>query len=162
MPKPEDPPKKLDPGEIQVRTMRAEDLETVIKIDSQNFGWERKEYLNRMVQRGINDPSQHICLVAEAEGIVAGFACASLFYGEFGLEEPSATFDVIAVNRELMRKNVGSVLMDHLREQLTRLGMKRLRVEVAIDQYDLMSFFRTVGFTMSPRVCMELEIKKES
>jgi len=161
MPDPETPP-KYGPESITVRTMRAGDLERVVEIDTQCLGRDRTAYLDRMLQLGLRDPSIQIILVAEAEGRVIGFAGASLFYGDFGLPDPSATLDVIAVARSAKRRNVGTLLMRHLRATLTEMNIGSLRLELEINQYELMSFLQMEGFRMSPRVCMEMQIGKAS
>ncbi len=155
----EEEPEKLDAAAITIRPMERGDLETVIEIDEAILGRNRADYLDRLLKKSITAADTQISLVALVEGEIAGFIGASLFYGDFGLAGSEATVDIIAVKKQFRKRNVGSVLLSHLKTRLAEYGISSLRLEIAIHQYELLSFFRSEGFRMSSRICLETDIE---
>lgn len=78
-------------AEAVVRTMRPDDLEAVVAIDAAASGRRRPRYFELMLKRAVQDASLQVSLVAEAEGRPVGFLVATLYYGEYGMAEPSAS-----------------------------------------------------------------------
>ncbi|MGB5889260.1 MAG: GNAT family N-acetyltransferase, partial [Thermoanaerobaculia bacterium] len=124
-------PGVLETDSILVRTMRQDDLDQVVAIDATASGRRRPQYFELMIQRALKDAALQISLVAELEGSVTGFLIASLYYGEYGLVEPSASIDAIGVDPERRGKRVGRALMRQLRLNLGALHIQTLRTEVA-------------------------------
>ncbi len=87
-----------------------------------------------------------------------GFVVATVFFGEFGVMEPSATLDAIGVDPASRRRHVGEALVRQLRLNLGALRVTRLRTEVSWDDFDLLAFCRRQGFTPAPRLCLERPI----
>ena len=157
MEKPETPG-ALDTDDIVVRTMREADLDAIVAIDAAFSGRRRPEYFGRMMERALRDSALQISLVAEAEERVAGFVVGSVFYGEFGVAEPSATLDAIGVEPTMRRHRVGRAMLRQLRLNLGALRVTHIRTEVELDELELISFFRKEGFRISSRICLEVEI----
>jgi ribosomal protein S18 acetylase RimI-like enzyme len=148
----------LETDAVLVRTLRKEDLEAVVAIDAAATGRRRPSYFARMMERALEQSDVQISLVAELEGRVVGFVVATVFYGEFGVTEPSATLDAIGVDVELRRRHVGEALVRQLRLNLGGLGITALRTEVPWDDFDLLAFFRRQGFAPAGRLCLERAI----
>ena len=85
----------LETDAVLVRTMRADDLNAVVAIDAAATGRRRPRYFEIMLQRAVTLASLQISLVAELENQVVGFVIGSLYYGEYGVVEPSASIDAI-------------------------------------------------------------------
>lgn len=145
----------LETDSILVRTMREEDLEAVVSIDAAATGRRRPRYFELMLQRALKQTGLQISLVAEIGGNVAGFLIGSLYYGEYGVTEPSASLDAVAVHPRFRRRRVGRALMRQLRLNLGALRITVLRTEVDWDNFDLAAFFRSEGFVPSRRLCLE-------
>lgn len=141
--------------EIVVRTMREEDLDAVVTIDAAAAGRRRPSYFARMLQRALTHADLQISLVAERDDRLVGFVVATLFYGEFGVAEPAATIDAIAVEPGQRGKQVGRALVRQLRLNLGALRITTLRTEVSWDDFDLLAFFRSQGFAPARRLCLE-------
>ena len=97
-------------------------------------------------------------LVAELEGRIVGFLIASLYYGEFGVMEPSASLDTLGVHPAYRGRCVGKALLRQLHMNLGALHIATLRTEISWDDADLAAFFKKEGFHPSGRICLECPI----
>ena len=140
---------------VLVRTMRQDDLNVIVAIDAAASGRRRPRYFELMLQRSITQAGLQISLVAEMDNRVVGFVIGSLYYGEYGVAEPSASIDAISVDPNARGKNVGKALMRQLRLNLGALRITTLRTEVSWDHFGLLGFFRSQGFRPSTRICLE-------
>jgi ribosomal protein S18 acetylase RimI-like enzyme len=151
-------PGVLERDAILVRAMRAQDLEAVVSIDAAATGRRRPRYFELMLQRMLDPTGLQISLVAEAGGQVAGFVLGSLYYGEYGVMEPSASIDAIGVEPRFRGHHVGKALMRQLRLNLAALRVSALRTEVPWDDFELLAFFRNEGFSLAERLCLERKL----
>jgi len=145
----------LETDAVLVRTMREEDLEAVVSIDAGATGRRRPRYFDLMIQRAVKQAGVQISLVAELGGQVVGFLIASLYYGEYGVTEPSASIEAIGVHPQYRGRHVGRALMRQLRLNLGALRITTLRTEVAWDDFELLAFFKKEGFAPAGRLCLE-------
>jgi len=145
----------LETDAVLVRTMRQDDLNAIVAIDAAASGRRRPSYFELMLQRSISQAGLQISLVAEVDNRVVGFVIGSLFYGEYGVAEPSASIDAISVDPGVRGKSVGKALMRQLRLNLGALRIATLQTEVSWDDFGLLAFFRSQGFRPSSRLCLE-------
>jgi len=145
----------LETDAVLVRTMREEDLEAVVSIDAGATGRRRPRYFDLMIQRAVKQAGLQISLVAELGEQVVGFLIASLYYGEYGVTEPSASIEAIGVHPQYRGRHVGRALMRQLRLNLGALRITTLRTEVAWDDFELLAFFKKEGFVPAGRLCLE-------
>ena len=151
-------PGALDTDSVVVRSMRKEDLDTIVHIDALATGRRRPEYFELMMKRALQESELQVSLVAEWDGLPTGFLIASIYYGEFGLVEPAATIDAIGVDPDYRGRAVGKALMRQLRMNLSALRVTTLRTEVSWDDFDMLAFFRAQRFRPSKRLCLEVEL----
>ncbi len=142
-----------------VRTMLGSDLDAVVHIDSEASGRRRPRYFELMLQRALQFAGLQVSLVAIVDGALAGYLIASLYYGEYGITEPSASIDAIGVAAHVRRQRVGHSLLQQLRSNLAAIGVTTIRTEVDWDDFDLLPFFSSEGFAPSKRICLELECR---
>ncbi len=145
---------------VIVRAMRASDLDAVVKIDAASRGRRRPKYFELMIERTVNQAGMQISLIAEIDGRVVGFGLGTLFYGAYGIMEPSASIEAIGVDPEARRQHVAQALMRQLRMQLHALGVTTLRTEVAWGDFDLLAFFKKEGFAPAARLCLECKLEE--
>lgn len=150
----------LDPGAsateaFSVRTLRRDDLAAVVAIDMAAIGRQRHEYFSTMIERALEHGDVQMSLVAEADGRVVGFVAATVFFGEFGIAEPTATIDAVGVDAQHRRRGVGSALLRQLNRNLGALGVSRLRTEVSWNNFELLAFLGRHRFEPAPRLCLE-------
>ncbi len=145
----------LETDAVLVRTMCQDDLKAVVAIDAAATGRWRPRYFEIMLQRAVTQASLQISLVAELENQVVGFVIGSLYYGEYGVMEPSASIDAVSVDPRWRGKKVGKALMRQLQLNLAALRITAVRTEVSWDDFGLLAFFRSQGFRPSSRLCLE-------
>ncbi len=143
---------------VVVRTMQREDLEKVIAIDAASSGRSRPEYFKLMLERSVNQAAMQISLAAEIDDHVVGFAIGSLYYGQFGIMEPSASIEAISVSPDARRQGVAQALMRQLRTNLGALGVSTIRTDVSWSDFDLLAFFEREGFAPAARLCLEQKL----
>jgi ribosomal protein S18 acetylase RimI-like enzyme len=148
-------PEELMEETVLVRVMCESDLDAIVKIDADASGRSRPKYFQLMFDRTVRQTGVQISLVAEMDDRVVGFAIGSLFYGEYGILEPTASIDAISVARDARRQRVGDALMRQLRTNLSALGVTTLRTEVSWSDFDLLAFFKREGFAPAARLCLE-------
>lgn len=152
----------LETDAVLVRTMQEDDLEAVVSIDAGATGRRRPGYFKPILARALKQSSLQISLVAEIDRSVVGFLVGSLYYGEYGVAEPSASIDAIGVAPNYRGRHVGRALMRQLRLNLGALRISTLRTEVAWDDFELLAFFRKEGFAPAGRLCLESSLDPTS
>lgn len=157
-----DGPGELETDAVLVRSLRPSDLEALIEIDAAASRRRRPLYFERMIQRAVQKADFQASLAAELDGRTAGFVVATLFYGEYGLTEPSASIDAIGVLPELRGQRVGRALLRQLMLNLAALRIQRVRTEVPWNDFDLLAFFERNGFSPAGRLCLERQLDPTS
>jgi len=155
-------PGVLETDSIFVRSMKEADAGAVVAIDAAASGRRRPRYFELMLQRAVNQAGMQISLVAEVDGHVVGFLVGSLYYGEYGVMEPFASIDAIAVQPSFRGRHIGKALMRQLKLNLGALRITTLRTEVDWDNFELGGFFKKEGFAPSKRLCLECRLDPTS
>ena len=137
-----------------VRSLQASDLDAIRRIDRHIVGDDRQAYLGRKVDEVINDSGIRISLVAERDGLVAGFIMARLDYGSFGRTCSTAVIDTIGVGPEYAGSGLGSALMGQLLGNLRSLQVEDVRTEVEWDNFGLNRFLSGCGFRPAQRLSL--------
>ena len=78
---------------VTVRRLRPQDLEAVIALDARSIGRRRDEYFKLKLKQALSDTGMEVSLAAEVDGVFAGFVLARVYYGEFGMMEPTAVLE---------------------------------------------------------------------
>lgn len=153
--KPLEEPGLLETDSTLVRLMNQHDLDAVVAIDAIASGRRRPRYFELMLERAVKQAALQVSLVAEVDGHVVGFVIASLYYGEYGVSEPTASLDAIGVNKANRGQHIGKALLRQLRLNLSALRVTTLRTEVSWDDFDLLAFFKKEGFAPARRLCLD-------
>lgn len=143
---------------VTVRLMLPADIDAVVKIDAAKRGHPRRRYFELMLDRALHFTGLQISLVGELNGRVVGYLIGSLYYGEFGITEPTATIDAIAVEPSTQRQHVARAMFQQLRRNVGAIGATSIRTEVEWGEFDLLAFLRSEGFVPAPRVCLECKV----
>ena len=143
---------------LVVRRLRPQDLEAVIALDAKSTGRRRDEYFKLKLKQALSDTGIEVSLAAELDGVFAGFLLARVYYGEFGMMEPTAVLDTLGVGPDLRGRHVGAALISQLGTNLLGLGIPRLQTEVSWDNIDLIAFFHHEGFRPAERLCLDLDL----
>lgn len=149
----------LDRDRVACRSMRADDLSAIIRIARNNTGRDQRAYLESKLEEALEESAIRVSLVAELDGIVAGYVMARMDYGEFGQAEPAAVIDTIGVDPDFGHRQVGSAVIDQLLANLASLRIESVRTEVGWSQFDLLAFLDHNGFAPSQRLALVRRLK---
>jgi GNAT superfamily N-acetyltransferase len=141
-----------------IRLMREGDIDAVVRIDAEASGFPRPRYFELMLQRAVQFAGLQISLVAEVDGRVAGYVIGSLYYGEYGLTEPTASIDAIGVEPGMRRNRIAHELFEQLRRNVAAIGATSIRTEVDWTRFALLAFLQSEGFVPAPRLCLERKV----
>ena len=131
---------------IDVRTLMADDMADIVRVDLGVTGRRREAYIREMVEEAMTDSAVRVSLVARVEGIAAGFVMARTDFGDFGRAEPVAVLDSIGVNPDYAHRGVGHALLSQLFANLGALRVERVETLVARENFGLLGFFYNAGF----------------
>lgn len=148
----------LETDHVDVRTLKADDLDWMVRIDEKHSGRRRTEYLRLKLREAGADTGVRISLGAWLDGEPCGYLMGRVYYGEFGIPEPMAVLDSIAVGPAFAGRHVGKALMRQFRMNLRALNVDTVQTQVEWDQVDLVGFFRKAGFRPSSRLCLEMPV----
>jgi ribosomal protein S18 acetylase RimI-like enzyme len=140
----------------QVRIMKVEDFNAVVRIDEKVLKVSRPDYyrlkFEELVQSTDRLPTS---LVAENEaGTVVGFVMGELFIGEYGISE-QATLDTIGVDPDYQHKGIGELLIREFMDHLSHLGARKVTTLVDTNDPKMMKFFGVNKFSPSTTVNLE-------
>ncbi len=144
----------LSRDKIPIRSLQAEDINAVLRIDQKITGQDRGEYYRRKFAEVLEESGVRISLVAELDDQVVGFIMARVDYGEFGRTDTVAVIDSIGVAPVAKGQHVGSALMDQLLANLRTLRVQVARTEVEWNHFDLNRFLERRGFYPSPHLAL--------
>jgi len=141
--------------EFQTRPLVADDLQRVIEIDSKYTGRRRDGFFRKRLDAALAEPHKFVYLGCEIEAVLQGFLLARLQEGEYGSEEPSASFDAIGVDPGLVTKGMGSALLDALASILRHKGIVAIHTQADWHNLPMLQFFAGTGFSLAPRHILE-------
>jgi ribosomal protein S18 acetylase RimI-like enzyme len=141
--------------EIEVRRLRPTDLEQVIAIDSHHFGEPRRAFFEKRLAHAREHPGDYLQVGVDRNGILVGFAFASILRGEFGRDQAIATLNAVGVMVSSREQGVGRALMDGLSRALRQEGVQSLQSEAYWTNHALLRFFDACGFSLAPRLVLE-------
>lgn len=137
---------------VDVRTLKADDIDDIIRIDQRLTGRRRENYIRELVEEAMTDSAVRVSLVARVDGIAAGFVMARTDFGDFGRAEPVAILDTIGVDPDYSHRGVGHGLLSQLFVNLEGLRVERVETVVARENFGLLGFLYDIGFEPSRRL----------
>jgi predicted N-acetyltransferase YhbS len=143
---------------FDVRALKAEDVEDIIRIDQRVTGRKRVAYIRELVDEAMSDSAVRASLVARVDGIAAGFVMARADFGDYGRVEPVAVLDTIGVDPDYGHRGVGHALLSQLFANLRALGVERVETMVARENFGLLGFFYDAAFEQSQRLSFEKRV----
>ena len=150
-------------GEIQVRAVRPQDKEVIIRIDALCTG-ARKEGLWRGLVGAYadDDPeapgvlSPELLQVAELDGNVVGFMMGDILSWQFGIERAGRII-AIGIHPDHRRRGVATRLVKALLDVFRRLELSHVQC-LAVPGDGLDAFFRANGFVDSSYRVLDHEL----
>ncbi len=149
---------------INIRLLGMDDLEDILRIEERIIGEQNSGSSERLVS--LKDTTiyhlQHgdplLNLGAEIDGKLVGFIFSEVRRWEFGRGGMTGWILILGVDHEYQGMGVGhklsSTLLDHFRKK----GITKIRTLVEWHEGELISYFRSLGFTMLGMLPLEKEI----
>ena len=150
--------RRIDPETLAIRVMTEADVDAIVAIDSMYFGSERPEYYREKLAAATRGAGINTSLVAELHGQIIGFMIGTLYTGEFGIPETTATLDTIGVHPMVRGKGVASKMLEQFADQVKKLGVSTIHTLVDWNDRPLLLFFQRSGFAPSTRLSLELDL----
>ena len=144
---------------LNIRPMTIEDLDAIVEIDRKVLGKARPDYWRKKSELpNIKNPLSF--LVAELEGKVIGFIVGEVSGWEFGIPDTIGWISTIGVDPEYKNRGVARGLSQEYIKNLKAIGVTIVYTLVNWNDWDLLKFFRTMGFTRGGDM-INLELKIE-
>ncbi len=147
----------METQKVSIRSLRPGDLEGVITIDAKATGRRRVEYFKLKLQMAMNETGVEVSLAAEIDEMFVGFLIARVYYGDFGIAEPSAVLEVMGVHPDFRGVGVGHALLEQLATNLLGLGVGTVSTEVNWDDPRMIAFLQREGFLPAQRFCLDMD-----
>jgi GNAT superfamily N-acetyltransferase len=143
------------PAPNSTRPITVDDLEQVIAIDKMNSGRSRRHFFQKRFAAAKARPDDFVQVGVVADNTLRGFAIARILRGEFGQKDAVAVLDALGVAPESREHGLGQSLMEGLVATARRQGARSLHSQVNWKNYELLRFFNTSGFELSPRLALD-------
>jgi ribosomal protein S18 acetylase RimI-like enzyme len=101
--------------------------------------------------------SENASYVAEIEDRVVGYMISYVVYGGYGLQK-SAWIATLGVDPKYMGRGVGKRLAQKILDRYKEMGVKNIYTSVLWDSADVLSFFKTLGFSRSDHINLRKEL----
>jgi ribosomal protein S18 acetylase RimI-like enzyme len=137
---------------VDVRTLCADDLNDIARIDRALTGRDRQAYIGGKIAEALTDSGVRVSLTARLDDVIVGYVMARADLGDFGRLEPTAVVDTIGVDPEYAHRGVGHALMSQLFVNLGALRIDRVESVVAPQDLALLGFLYDIGFAPSRRL----------
>ncbi|MEE8366472.1 MAG: GNAT family N-acetyltransferase [Gammaproteobacteria bacterium] len=148
----DDSPESLARTEFEIRSLVDNDLNAICRIDKRLTGLDRSDYLAQKMDEVTNQSGIRVSLVAERDGLVAGFIMARMDYGEYGQTASFAVIDTIGIYPGY--PGAGSALLTQLFANLGSLRLDALRTIVKWDDTAMNHFLSKAGFEPAPLLAL--------
>jgi ribosomal protein S18 acetylase RimI-like enzyme len=143
---------------IGVRKLKLDDLDAIVEIDYRVFGTKRPSYWHQKIEEmGEGQPSKS--LVAELDGTVQGFIMGGVSGWEFGVPNTIGWIDTIGVNPDYQKKGIATLLFKAITDEFEKEGVEHIYTLVEWEDWDLMCFFKAMGFTRGNIINLEYKMK---
>jgi len=140
---------------ITYRSLKPEDLDRVVEIDTTVGGRARKGFFEKRLAAAQETPDNFFTCAAIDGDKLVGFLFSRVQEGEFGGTQKVAIIDIAGVDPAAQGKGVGKGLQDGLEVRLKKAGIVALRTQVEWTDGDLVGYFAAMGFDLSPRNIIE-------
>jgi ribosomal protein S18 acetylase RimI-like enzyme len=144
---------------LNIRALTIGDLDAIVEIDRRVLGKVRQDFWRKKIEPP--NPRYPLSgLVAEHEGKVIGFIVGEVSGWEFGIPETVGWISTIGVDPDYQHRGVARNLSQEFVNKLKAIGVSVVYTLVNWSDWDLLKFFRAMGFTRGGDM-INLELKLE-
>ncbi len=144
---------------LGIRPLTIWDLDAIVEIDRKVLGKVRRDFWRKKIELP-NPRYPQSGLVAELEREVIGFIVGEVSGWEFGIPETVGWISTIGVDPNYQHKGVARKLSQEFINNLKTKGVSVVYTLVNWSDWDLLKFFRAMGFTRGGEM-INLELKIE-
>lgn len=148
----------LSRDKVLIRSLTQEDLEPIVRLDQKITGRNHHDFFQRKFHEVLFESGVRLSLVAEIDGMVAGFMMARVDFGEFGRTASEAVIDTLGVSEAFRSQQVGHALLSQLLANLSSLQVETVRSEVEWNNFGLLGFLESCGFVPSQRLALSCDL----
>jgi ribosomal protein S18 acetylase RimI-like enzyme len=144
---------------LSIRPLTIGDLDAIVEIDRKVLGKVRRDFWEKKIEL----PNPHYPLsglAAELDGKVIGFILGEVSGWEFGIPETVGWISTIGVDPDYQHKGIARKLSQEFIKNLKGIGVSVVYTLVNWSDWDLLKFFRAMGFTRGGEM-INLELKIE-
>jgi N-acetylglutamate synthase-like GNAT family acetyltransferase len=140
---------------ISLKPLSSSHVEGIVEIDHRILGKKRQSFWKKKV-RAVESISPPTCVVAELENKVIGFIFGEISGWEFGVPASVGWIDTLGVDPKYQKRGVAKALMKELIRNFREAGVTNIYTLVNWSDWDLLQFFRRMGFTRGDMINLEL------
>ena len=141
---------------VSLKSLSASHLEGIVEIDHRILGKRRQAFWKKKVSTAeSNVPPTGV--VAELDNKVIGFILGEVSGWEFGVPASVGWIETMGVDPQYQRKGVAKALMRELIKNFRKAGVRNIYTLVNWSDWDLLQFFRRMGFTRGDMINLELK-----
>jgi len=141
---------------LVIRTLKKEDASEIDRINEVITKNSAKDEFKRMVEELAQTPGNK-SYVAEYQGKVVGYMISYVLSAGFGIGK-SAWIATVGVEPKFMGQGIGKTLAIEILEFYSKKDIKNIYTSVRWDSTDMLSFFKTLGFSRSHFINLRKEI----
>jgi len=141
---------------VSLKSLTSSHLEGIVEIDHRILGKRRQSFWKKKISTAeSNVPPTGV--VAELDNKVIGFILGEVSGWEFGVPASVGWIDTMGVDPQYQRKGVAKALMGELIKNFRKAGVRNIYTLVNWSDWDLLQFFRRMGFTRGDMINLELK-----
>ncbi len=140
---------------ISLRPLSSSHVEGIVEIDHRILGKKRQSFWKKKV-RAVESKSPPTGVVAELENKVIGFIFGEVSGWEFGVPASVGWIETLGVDPKYQKRGVAKAMMKELIKNFRKAGVKNIYTLVNWSDWDLLQFFRRMGFTRGDMINLEL------
>jgi len=149
---------------VSVKLLGMDDLEDILRIaesierETDSEKAERMASLKETAVYQLQNGEPMLNLGAEVDGKLVGFVFGEIKLWEFGRGERTGWIKVLGVDREYQGMGAGRKMGETILLHFQKKNVKKVRTLVDWYEGDLISYFKSIGFSMLNMMPLEKEI----
>ncbi len=144
--------------QMTIRPLTHGDFDAIMEIDRKVLGKPRQDFWKKRMESVTTTRYPDACLVAELEGKVIGFILGEVSGWEFGIPDTIGWITTIGVDPVYQQRGVAKRLGEEFVNNVKAIGVSMVYTLVNWNDWDLLKFFRAMGFTRGGDM-INLELK---
>ena len=142
---------------VSIREIRVDDTKAIQGIRIAISEEDAQVDFQKLVEQHISDGNGQTSLVAQVDGMVAGYMISTTLYAGFGIGK-SAWIVSFGVHPDHMGKGIGLKLANRVCDIYKEKGVSSIYSSVMWDSIDVLSFFKKLGFKRSEFINLKKDL----